>query len=64
MPQGDSARLALPVGEGDHVQGLATESVTLVEYGDYECRSRFGRAGGVGRRHRVTVILACATNLA
>jgi protein-disulfide isomerase len=35
--QDDHARLALPVGEGDHVQGSATASVTLVEYGDYEC---------------------------
>ncbi len=31
------ARLASPVGERDHVQGPATASVTLVEYGDYEC---------------------------
>ena len=31
------ARLAVPVGERDHVQGPATASVTLVEYGDYEC---------------------------
>ena len=31
------ARLAVPIGEPDHVQGPATASVTLVEYGDYEC---------------------------
>ena len=31
------ARLASPVGERDHVQGPANASVTLVEYGDYEC---------------------------
>jgi len=31
------ARLAVPVGDRDHVQGPATASVTLVEYGDYEC---------------------------
>jgi protein-disulfide isomerase len=31
------AYLTLPVGERDHVQGLANASVTLVEYGDYEC---------------------------
>ncbi len=31
------ARLASPVGERDHVQGPSTASVTLVEYGDYEC---------------------------
>jgi protein-disulfide isomerase len=27
----------VPVGESDHVRGPATASVTLVEYGDYEC---------------------------
>jgi protein-disulfide isomerase len=32
-----TARLAVPVGEQDHVLGPATASVTLVEYGDYEC---------------------------
>jgi protein-disulfide isomerase len=31
------ARLALAVDESDHVQGPATATVTLVEYGDYEC---------------------------
>jgi protein-disulfide isomerase len=30
-------RLALTVGERDHVQGSGTAPVTLVEYGDYEC---------------------------
>lgn len=30
-------QLAVPVGSGDHIQGLATAPVTLVEYGDYEC---------------------------
>jgi protein-disulfide isomerase len=32
-----TARLAIPVGERDHLLGPATAAVTLVEYGDYEC---------------------------
>src|SRR5258705_9468430 len=35
--QAGTTRLAVPVGEGDHVRGPASASVTLVEYGDYEC---------------------------
>jgi protein-disulfide isomerase len=31
------ARLAVPVGQLDHAQGPEAASVTLVEYGDYEC---------------------------
>ncbi len=31
-------RLAIPVGSQDHIQGQARAAVTLVEYGDYECR--------------------------
>src|SRR5215470_12929147 len=29
--------LAVPVSERDHSQGPATATVTLVQYGDYEC---------------------------
>jgi|SRR5215831_7663278 len=33
-----SQKLTLPVDESrDHIQGLATAPVTLIEYGDYEC---------------------------
>ena len=35
--QDGAVRLAVPVGERDHVRGPATALVTLVEYGDYEC---------------------------
>jgi protein-disulfide isomerase len=33
----ENTRLILPVGERDHIQGFAEASLTLVEYGDYEC---------------------------
>jgi len=32
-----AARLTLPVGDRDHLQGPPDAAVTLVEYGDYEC---------------------------
>ena len=33
-----TTKLSLPVSESrDHIQGLVTAPVTLVEYGDYEC---------------------------
>jgi protein-disulfide isomerase len=31
------SHLSLPVGPRDHIQGNAAASVTLVEYGDFEC---------------------------
>ena len=36
-PDRDQGRLSPPVTDRDHVQGSAQASVTLVEYGDYEC---------------------------
>ena len=33
----ETVKLTLPVGLRDHIQGLDTAPVTLVEYGDYEC---------------------------
>jgi len=35
--QDATARLAVRVGDRDHVRGPTTALVTLVEYGDYEC---------------------------
>ena len=32
-----AARLALPVSDRDHILGPETATVTLLEYGDYEC---------------------------
>ena len=37
MMPGESGRLTPPVSEDDHIQGLASAPVTLVEYGDFEC---------------------------
>src|SRR5688500_6836014 len=37
MAPSDSAMLAVPVGERDHIRGAADAPITLVEYGDYEC---------------------------
>ena len=35
---GDGSRLVLPVGARDHAQGSAAADVTLLEYGDFECK--------------------------
>jgi protein-disulfide isomerase len=35
--KGERVKLTLPVSERDHIQGLMTAPVTLIEYGDYEC---------------------------
>jgi protein-disulfide isomerase len=35
--QAETAHLSMAVGSRDHIQGLATAPVTLVEYGDFEC---------------------------
>jgi protein-disulfide isomerase len=37
MSDTESPKLTLPVGTRDHVEGPPNASVTLVEYGDYEC---------------------------
>jgi protein-disulfide isomerase len=38
MERGNAVRLSAPVdAEHDHVVGPANASVTLVEYGDFEC---------------------------
>ena len=37
--QTSTAHLAVPVNAQDHVRGLATGTVTLVEYGDFQCPS-------------------------
>lgn len=33
----DDDRLVIPILEQDHIQGLLSPSVTLIEYGDYQC---------------------------
>ena len=33
----ETVKLTLPVGQRDHIEGLDTAPVALVEYGDYEC---------------------------
>jgi protein-disulfide isomerase len=35
--KGERVKLTLPVSERDHIQGIMTAPVTLIEYGDYEC---------------------------
>lgn len=36
-PEFNQSVLALPVGDRDRIQGSATATITLVEYGDYQC---------------------------
>jgi len=37
MNESATAALVVPVSKRDHVQGLSSAPVTLVEYGDYQC---------------------------
>jgi protein-disulfide isomerase len=37
MSLGDYNRLLTPILEQDHIQGLVSSSVILVQYGDYQC---------------------------
>lgn len=37
MSLADYERLLVPISEQDHIQGLVSTSVALVEYGDYQC---------------------------
>ena len=37
MSFGDYNRLLVPISKQDHIQGRVSTSVTLVQYGDYQC---------------------------
>ncbi|MCL6749489.1 DsbA family protein [Nostoc sp. CCCryo 231-06] len=37
MSLDDYNRLLVPISEQDHIQGLVSTSVTLLQYGDYQC---------------------------
>ncbi|HEY9710689.1 MAG TPA: DsbA family protein [Oculatellaceae cyanobacterium] len=37
MSLGDCNRLLVPISKQDHIQGRVSTSVTLVQYGDYQC---------------------------
>jgi protein-disulfide isomerase len=49
MLEEEPARLRLAVGPRDHIDGQESASVTLVEYGDYEC-PHCGRAYPIVKR--------------
>jgi protein-disulfide isomerase len=44
MPIDPTVSLALPVSERDHIRGSSEATLTLVEYGDYECPDCFQAA--------------------
>lgn len=37
MSEAATVTLAVPVNERDHVMGLASAPITVVNYGDYQC---------------------------
>lgn len=37
MSLSDNNRLLVPISRQDHIQGLVNTSITLIQYGDYQC---------------------------